>query len=235
MLLAFPEFPPIKGIRGLGMSDLPAIAGPLAGKFDYTNTFYDQEPLFDVTKPDDRDRARYDFIVSSEVMEHVPSPVERAFATLCSMLKPDGFLVLTVPYSFRPETDEHFSALNEYSLAAPGGHTVLVNRRADGSFEVFENLKFHGGHGSTIEMREFSEVSLRAMLLGAGFSSVHVAAEAWPEFGVEPVESFSLPIVARKGRFHPPAAELAREYRDACHRANQSVQHDLSVLKAEYG
>jgi len=58
------------------MSDLPDVASRLADKFDYTNTFYHQEPSFDVTHPDVRDRGRYDFILSSEVMEHVPPPIE---------------------------------------------------------------------------------------------------------------------------------------------------------------
>ena len=233
MVMTLPQFPPLKGIRGLGMSDLRSIAGPLAEKFDYTNTFYDHAPLFDVTKPDQRDRARYDFIVSSEVMEHVPPPVMQAFATLCGMLKPDGFLVFTTPYSLRPDTDERFSTLHEYALAAPGGRTVLVNRRVDGSIEVFEDLAFHGGHGSTIEMRLFSESALRSMLIEAGFSSVHFAVEDWPGFGVEHRGSWSLPIVARKGPFHPPTAEFSREYRDACERA-ELLEHDFFVLKTGY-
>ena len=81
--LALPEFPVMKGIRGIGMSDSPEFAAGLAKKFDYTNTFYHQAPFFDVTKPDAGSQGRYDFILSSEVMEHIPPPVERGFETLC--------------------------------------------------------------------------------------------------------------------------------------------------------
>src|SRR5579862_7579195 len=82
VLLALPEFPALMGIRGIGMSDAPDLAERLAQKFDYTNTFYHQAPVFDVTHPEERDFGCYDFILSSEVMEHVPPPVEHAFSTL---------------------------------------------------------------------------------------------------------------------------------------------------------
>ena len=231
--LSLPEFPALKGIRGMGMSDSPELAALLAEKFDYTNTFYHQPPVFDVTRPDERDLARYDFIVSSEVMEHVPPPVENAFATLCRMLRPDGLLLLTAPYTLEGRTVEHFPELHQYTLAAPGGRTVLVNRRRDGQIEVFENLVFHGGHGSTLEMRVFTEGSLRAMLAEAGFASVYIATENWPDFGVEHAETWSLPLAARKGNFRPPSAELARGYRDACRRA-MNAERSLVALRADY-
>ncbi len=233
LALTIPEFPTLKGIRGIGMSDLPDVASRLAEKFDYTNTFYHQTPVFDVTQPDERDRGRYDFILSSEVMEHVPPPVERAFSTLHQMLKPDGLLLLTTPYHLNGATTEHFPDLHEYALAAPGGRMVLVNRGRDGSVEIFENLEFHGGPGSTLEMRTFTEDSLGRVLADAGFTSVHFAVESWPEYGVEHAESWSLPIAARKGKFQPPATELAREYREACRRAER-VARDLAMITTQY-
>jgi len=145
--LALPDFPVLKGVRGMGMSDPQELAERLAEKFDYLNTFYHQEPRLDIVEPAQDHLGRYDFILSSEVLEHVPTPVERAFANLNRMLKPDGLLLLTVPYKIEGRTAEHFPELHEYALAAPGGRTVLVNRRRDGSFEVFENLSFHGGDG----------------------------------------------------------------------------------------
>src|SRR5262249_62318093 len=45
--IPLPEFPRMKSIRGLGMSDKECYARLLAEKFDYTNTFYDREPRFD--------------------------------------------------------------------------------------------------------------------------------------------------------------------------------------------
>jgi SAM-dependent methyltransferase len=227
------EFPVLKGIRGIGMSDSDELAEKLAQKLDYTNTFYHQAPKVDVTKPDPNDFGRYDFILSSEVMEHVPPPVENAFANLFRMLKPDGLLIMTTPYTLGGKTREHFPELHDFTLASLGVKTVLVNRRCDGSIETFEDLVFHGGPGSTVEMRVFTEESLRENLLGAGFSSVRIASENVPEFGVVHAENWSLPIVARKGRFHPPAAELAREYRSAC-RLAAHLQEQLERLQGEY-
>jgi SAM-dependent methyltransferase len=227
------EFPMLKGIRGIGMSDSPELAERLAAKLDYTNTFYHQAPHFDVTHPDPNDFGRYDFILTSEVMEHVPPPVEQAFANLFRLLKPDGLLVMTTPYTLGGKTTEHFPELHSFTLAQLGEQTVLVNRRRDGSVEVFDNLVFHGGPGSTVEMRIFTEGSLREQLLGAGFSSVRVAFEDVPEFGVELAEKWSLPMVARKGSFHPPAAELAREYRDA-RRMAAHLEDQLARLQGDY-
>ena len=210
--LAIPDFPVLKGIRGVGMSDPPELAQRLAKKFYYINTFYHQEPRLDVVEPGQEHLGRYDFILSSEVMEHVPPPVERAFVNLHRMLKPDGLLLFTVPYGIDGRTAEHFPELYEYSLASPGGRTVLVNRRRDGSLELFENLSFHGGAGSTLEMRVFTETSLKEIIATAGFTSVQIASEDVPEFGVLHGETCSLPVADRQGRFQPPAAEVARAY-----------------------
>jgi hypothetical protein len=82
-------------------------------------------------------------------------------------------------------------------------------------------------------MRVFTDESLRENLLRAGFSSVRIACENIPEFGIEHAENWSLPIVARKGRFHPPAAELAREYRDAFRLATH-LEKELAQLQGDY-
>jgi SAM-dependent methyltransferase len=230
--LTLPEFPVLKGIRGIGMSDSPELAEKLAQKLDYTNTFYHQAPRFDAVEPDRNDFGRYDFILSSEVMEHVPPPVETAFANLFRLLKKDGLLIMTTPYTLGGKTKEHFPELHDFTIAL-GEEPVLVNRRRDGSIEVFENLVFHGGPGSTVEMRVFTEESLRENILTAGFSSVRVASENVPEFGVEHAETWSLPMAARKGTFHPPSAELSREYQQVRrHAAN--LEKQLAQLQSDY-
>jgi len=231
--MTLPEFPALKSLRGIGMTDPSALAGRLAEKFDYTNTFYHQAPRFDITQPDQRDLGRYDFILSSEVMEHVPPPVERAFSNLYQLLKPDGLLLLTTPYNLGDRTIEHFPDLYQYTLATLGGSTVLVNRRRDGSVEVFEDPVFHGGDGSTLEMRVFSEASLRSLLVRAGFGSVQVAAANRPEFGVEHTHAWSLPIVARKGCLTLPVSELSCGYRDVFRRATRTGDQ-LAAVQSDY-
>lgn len=231
--LALPEFPVMKGIRGIGMSDSPELASRLAEKFAYTNTFYHQAPFFDVTQPEASDAGRYDFILSSEVMEHIPPPVEKGFETLCRLLQPDGLLLLTTPYSIDGKTKEHFPGLHEYALASPGGRSVLVNRRRDGTIEIFDHLMFHGGPGSTLEMRVFSEESLRDLLAQAGFREIHIAIENSPTFGIEHGEMWSLPIAARKGTFVAPPTELALQYREVSKRV-RLLERNLADLQTEY-
>lgn len=225
--LALPDFPVLKGMRGIGMSDPPGLAARLAEKFDYTNSFYHQEPRLDIVNPQPDQTGRYDFILSSEVLEHVPQPVERAFQNLHRMLKPDGLLLFTVPYTIEGRTAEHFPQLHEYALAAPGGRTVLVNRRRDGTIEVFENLSFHGGDGSTLEMRVFSETSLKDALAAAGFATVQIASEDIPLFGIRHQETWSLPMAGRKGSFKPPAREIATAYGQAV-RKSAALERDLA-------
>jgi SAM-dependent methyltransferase len=231
--MTLPEFPILKGIRGIGMSDSPELAERLAEKFDYTNTFYHQPPFFDVTHPAEGDTGRYDFILSSEVMEHVPAPIEQSFAAIARLLKDDGVLLLTTPYNVEGKTVEHFPELYKFTLASLGGSIVLVNRRRDGHIEVFDNLVFHGGPGSTLELRVFTETSLRQTIAAGGFPILHMAAENFPEFGVEHAETWSLPMAARKGPRTPPPVELAIQYRDACRRAIR-VEHDLLDQRSDY-
>jgi SAM-dependent methyltransferase len=231
--LTLPEFPVMKGIRGIGMSDSTELASRLAEKFDYTNTFYHQAPFFDVTGPQPQDEGRYDFILSSEVMEHIPPPVERGFEALCRLLQPNGLLLITTPYTIGGKTIEHFPDLHEYALASPGGHAVLVNRRKDGTLETFDNLVFHGGPGSTLEMRVFAEQSLRELFAQAGFREIHIATENSLDAGIQHGEPWSLPIAARKEKFAAPPVELAREYLEACRRADRK-ERDLAKLQGEY-
>lgn len=233
MSVALTELPTMKCLRGIGMSDTPALAEHLAKKFDYTNTFYHQAPYFDAAHVDQTDAGRYDFIFSSEVMEHVIPPVENAFAALARVLKPEGVLLLTTPYNLEGKTEEHFPDLYEYSLASVGGRAVLVNRRRDGRIEVFENLTFHGGQGSTLELRAFTQKSLCEVLRGAGFSDVRLAAEDIPEFGIHHAETWSLPLAVRKGAFKPFPADFARAHRDLARQA-ANLEHELVLLRKDY-
>jgi SAM-dependent methyltransferase len=198
--LALPDFPRLKSIRGIGTSDSSQYANRLAEKFDYRNTFYDREPRFDIAQPVEEE-PRYDFLISSEVFEHVPPPVEQAFANAFRLLKPGGVLVLTVPYSVEPAMREHYPDLHEFGLVELGDRMALVNRTQSGEMQFFEDVVFHGGKGSTLEMREFTESALKALLTGAGFSDVRIYAEDYRPFGIVHAEAWSLPLAARKGTF----------------------------------
>ena len=213
--LPLPEFPNLPAVRGLGLSDQVSYAGALAGKFDYTNTFYDREPRIDITEPHPDLHGTYDFILSSDVFEHISVPVERAFEEAYKLLKPHGVLCLTTPFSLREETAEHFPDLNEYAIVSLSGAPVLVNRKKDGTLEVRDDLVFHGGAGATLEMRLFSRKDLERKLRGAGFETIAFQTEGVPRFGIAFEGDWSLPLVARKGEFvfnRQAAGQLVREF-----------------------
>jgi SAM-dependent methyltransferase len=198
--LPLTDFPRIKSLRGLGTSDSSQYARRLGEVFDYRNTFYDREPRFDwahSTEP----AGSYDFVLSSDVLEHVAPPDDLAFRNAFAMLKPGGVLVFTVPYDLE-ESTEHFPELYQYGLAEVGDSTILVNRTRTGQLQVSENLVFHrNGTGRSLEMRVYSEQRLRDTLYTAGFTSVKIYSESTPEFGIVPAEAWSLPVAARKGPF----------------------------------
>jgi SAM-dependent methyltransferase len=183
---------------GLGMSDWHGYAGRLSEIFSYENTFYDEEPRFDVMAPVRPDAAgKYDFIISSDVLEHVPPPYERALENLRAMLKPNGVLILSVPMEPDGSTVEHFPDLHQYDLAQLGEDSVLVNRTRTGAIQVFEDLVFHDGAGATLEMRRFSAPDVLDGLRRAGFEGVEPFDTAVPEHGIVWNDRASWPVVAR--------------------------------------
>ena len=216
--LLLPEFPRLPAIRGIGLSDQWSYSERLAEKFDYTNTYYDREPRLDITAPHLDRHGTYDFILSSDVFEHIASPVERALEEAHRLLKPHGVLCLTVPSSVEENTIERFPDLHEYSVADLAGTLVLINRKRDGTLEIHDNLVFHGGVGATLEMRLFSQKDLERKLRAAGFEAVTFQSESVPRFGIVFEGKWSLPLVARKGEFvmeRDTTGQLVTEYRSA--------------------
>lgn len=220
--IPLPEFPRLKSVRGLGMSDKECCAALLADKFDYTNTYYDREPRFDSSRPDESLWGQYDFILSADVLEHVGPPVEDTLHQLCRMLKPRGFLGVTVFCAPNDRLREHFPELHDYRIVPLGAGQVLINRRADGTLEIRDDLVFHGGSGSTLEMREFGATTLREKLCAAGFHKVDFLLENLPEIGVFFDHDVSQPLVARKERFAMESRTIA-EFTDAFRAAQQAL------------
>jgi SAM-dependent methyltransferase len=222
--LPLPDFPRVKSLRGLGASDSNQYAPRLAEVFDYRNTFYDREPRFDFTQSSGQDDA-YDFVLSSDVFEHVAPPGDHAFHSAFQILKPNGVLVFTVPYEI-DDSAEHFPDLYEYGLAEVGGSTVLVNRTRAGELHVSENLVFHrNGAGRSLEMRVYSEKTLRRTLEAAGFVSVKIYSEPNAQLGIVPAESWSLPVAARKGPF-AGGIDTMRDVMEEWHALKSSVRRE---------
>lgn len=197
--------PPRPDIVGIGMSCWDGYAGPLAHRIAFKNTFYHQEPHLDITDVPDDMVGTLDFIVSSDVFEHVAPPVDRAFVNARRLLKPGGVFVMTVPFGFPGEenvaTTEHFPGLHKFTVEGePGPHQHLRNVRADGEVECFYNLVYHGGPGETLEMRLFSEWSLIEELKSAGFNDITIYRNDDLKYGIRWPHHFSTPIAARVKR-----------------------------------
>lgn len=197
--IPLPSFPANKNVRGLGLTDSENYAVGLAQKFNYQNTYLHQEPQFDITASLEADQmGAFDFIISSEIFEHVRPPVERAFENSFQLLKPGGLFILTVPYGRQAHTLEHFPDLDEFTIAEVRGNHVLTNRTRDGVLQQFHQLTFHGGPGSTLEMRVFSECDLAQHMTKAGFADVTFHHESCLPYGIMWRETWSRPISARR-------------------------------------
>ena len=210
-----PDFPRCSDVKGFGMSDAQCYSTLLAEKVDYTNTFYDRQPYLDITESHTDQHGTYDFILSSDVFEHVAPPIERAFEEAFQLLKPHGFLCITVPSVIADQTDEHYPDLHQYSVIELAGEHVLINRKKDRALEIHGNLVFHGGIGATLEMRLFAQADLVRKLRGAGFSDVVLQMEPVDRFGIVFDGPWSRPLVARKQPFPrisaaalPPKSEM---------------------------
>lgn len=213
--LPLPDFPPLESLRGLGLSDWAGYADRFEELYAYRNTFHHLEPKFDIAAEHPQQHGRYDFVIASEVFEHVPPPVEAALAEAYRLLAPGGRLILTAPYTLDERTVERFPSLHRFTIAEIDGKPVVVNRREDGGLEAFDELVFHRAPESedtSLEVRLFSRAGLEQALRTAGFDDIAFHGESCLRYGILH-RDWSQPVVARKaGGPAPPAhvAELAR-------------------------
>jgi len=192
------EFPHNLGLIGKGMSDWEGYAHPLSCRLGYTNTYYHKEPRLDITNVIPEDYSSLDFLISTDVFEHVAPPVSIAFENASKLLKPGGVFVFSVPYSLDDDTVEHFPDLNDFKIIDKNGGRVLINKTINGQIQEFSDLVFHGGEGETIEMRVFAEAGLLKELEASGFTQVEIVKDPYFEFGIFWPKLWSLPIIARK-------------------------------------
>ena len=193
-----PDFPIKRDIRGIGMSDWEGYSDVLVHKFDYVNTFYDQDPTLDITEINPELEDSLDFLISSDVFEHVAPPISIAFRNAYRMLKPGGVFIFSAPYKKLGITEEFYPNLYKYDIVLVNDQQVLYNTTRDGRKEVFTDLTFHGGPGVTLAMRLFSELSLIREFYKAGFQTIRIANESYFEYGIYWNNYSDLPIVARK-------------------------------------
>ena len=213
--------PPRPDIVGIGMSCWDGYAVPLAHRIGYTNTYYHQPPLLDITDIDPSMEGTLDFVISTDVYEHVAPPVSLAFTNTKRLLKPDGVFVFSVPFSHpggeMHPTQEHFPNLFKYEIIEADGKFTLKNTTRSGEVEHFDNLVFHGGPGTTLEMRVFSEWSLLAELEQAGFQEVTIYSDSdlphgiyWKNKWSVPVSARLAPKITKEKAANPPSSGLGR-------------------------
>ena len=114
------------------------------------------------------------------------------------MLRPGGLIVLTVPFDERTDTTEHFPNVRDFKLLNFDAEWLLVGRTDAGSYELHDDLTFHGGPGTTVEMRFFSRQAVIEHLAAAGFVDISVFDRTVPAYGIFPPHQEGVPITARK-------------------------------------
>ena len=98
--LALPDFPTRPDIKGIGLSDADLYSKRLQHKVSYTNTFLHSPPRLDITDIDAAEFGELDFLIASDVFEHVTPPVGRAFRNARRLLRQGGvFLLLQERFS----------------------------------------------------------------------------------------------------------------------------------------
>jgi hypothetical protein len=166
---------PRQDLVGLGMSDWEGYGRELGRICQYTNTFYHDKPFLDIASRASSEKyTNLDFVICSEVLEHVVPPVSTALENIWGMLKPGGYLILSVPSLEGYETIEHYPHIHEFSIDAEDGASIVLNKRPDGLVERIPGPIFHGGPGSVLEMRVFGEACLSAMLRYVGFHATRL-------------------------------------------------------------
>lgn len=196
--MPLPNWPVNKSIVGIGLSDWSEYATRLTAKFSYTNTYFHMEPQLDIANLPPERRSSCDFLISSDVFEHVVPPAQKAFRGAFDVLKPGGHLIFTVPFTNQETTDEHYPELHNYRIVQFGSEYVVLNRTADGRYVVHEHPIFHGGPGTTLEMRIFCERDVIEQLRIVGFDA-EVIRQDIPDWGILfHGRPWSLPILARK-------------------------------------
>lgn len=208
--LAIGEFPARPDLRGLGLGDWAGYAVRLAERLGYENTWSHREPRLDIRCPDPELEGTLDFLIATDVFEHVTPPVQQAFDAAFRLLKPGGVFVFSVPYTLDGPTIEHYPDLHDHQVEERQDGYVVLNRTVDGREQCFLDPVFHGVDGEMLEMRVFGQSSLLENFRAAGFEPPTVHAEDVPACGIYHEFACSLTWTVRRPRVPAePSASIA--------------------------
>ena len=169
-------------IGAIGMSDSEIYARHLAEKFSYANTYYHTVPQLDIC--DLRSIVRYsniDLIICSDVIEHTALAPRETLRNMLQMLRPGGVLILSAPTYRLPKTIEWYPDAAHLEVKDCGGRYEVHWSDMSGARHVDLRPCFHGGPGSTLEMRLIAHDDLVQAGLDEGFEVE--ALEFSPESG----------------------------------------------------
>src|SRR5579885_1624824 len=147
--LSLPEFPLEKSIRGIGLTDPDAIAQVLGSRFTYCNTYLDASPRFDI-RSDPSPLGPLDFLIASEVFEHVEPPVTQAFRNAAGLLKSSGVMLLTVPWVWDGNPKQAIPELFDWKLDREGDRWLVLNRKQNGDVERFHDMVWDDTAGPSL-------------------------------------------------------------------------------------
>jgi SAM-dependent methyltransferase len=183
-IVPMPEMKPNRGVRGFGCSDAMAYADRVANLFDYANTYLHVEPRVDVC--DAVTLGPFigcNFILCSDVLEHVLADPTAAIRNMYDCLKPGGCLVVSAPSYEMAATIEKYPTLRSYSVVPIAGRYVVIYETTAGAVGFDPDPVFHGGPGSVLEMRLFSHEALVRAVTAAGFSAVSMVGKEALAYG----------------------------------------------------
>lgn len=169
--------------RMLESSARGALAMYFRMKFDYYGTEFDPARIAEGTHPREYadfqklhyDEDTFDFVVASDVFEHIRRDAD-AVREVERVLKPGGYLILTVPYDH-----ERAQTIQRVDTSGPADVHLLPPQ-------------YHGGGGHTLAYREYGR-DLSDLVRAAGFFVERVVVDR-PELGITPQSVF----VARKSQ-----------------------------------
>jgi hypothetical protein len=179
---------------GVGCSDHPAIASRLPSRWTYTNTHLDRFPFLDIADVPPELSGLFEFVICSDVLEHVVPPHHRAFDGLAELVRPDGFAVVTVPVFDGEASLEYYPGLRAFHVDAG---PVLRWSDKEGIEQIDEAPEMHGGQGLVVAFRRFAANDVVRSLRASGFAQVE-AGPFSPELGVWPIDDAGVFLARRE-------------------------------------
>jgi SAM-dependent methyltransferase len=159
-----------RNLTALGMSDSESYARHLAAKLSYTNTYYHTEPKLDICDLKSIDQySNIDLIICSDVIEHTSSEPREVIRNMRKMLRPGGVLILSAPTYHMTETIEWYPNAKKLEIKDRGDRYEAHWTDVSGARHIDFDPCFHGGPGTTLEMRLISHQDLVQAGLDEGF------------------------------------------------------------------